>query len=346
MGLGLLLWASLICLMRFNGCAGFPAPKGNMYDDAQLSYIEASVAEQPEVVPAEPLLPNKPHAPEVNWVLNDEPIDWAPEEFDNFPLSSEHLSDQAMSQADSIPRESTSLEVAPSNSMPHSLRNADRSTSAYYGPYTAYASQDDSWLPEPVSSGSGVVDLDVGFPDTGSSAAGGDWHNHHLVFEEVFHYPSENTGPSHLDYGTVDNTAKGLSQADYMSNLFSTKYAFKLDDRSMPSYPVKEGDQPVSALMMQSSFPSSFSGEENPNYQPLNAKISFRLEETPDVNAHKVYQREAKQILHPAQSYIQLRDGYQQGRYLSKKSWRSSELPPQVLASSESVKGDDVLQKS
>lgn len=293
------------------------------------SYNNPSVEQQPELVPVEQKLPYTPTL-EVERPVNGKPIEWAPEDLNKpliFPLKPIYQQrDPAIPQPSSIQPESTSLNVAFSNGIPHALSSDDSthyaSETDYYEHASIFTSLPDSWEPEPVGE-YGEADLgsdsqNLGFK-SGYSADGGDWNNRRLVFEEVFQYPSEYTGSSPRNYG-----AGGYSLVNDMSKGSLTEFASNLDKSSFPS--------PINKSGMQSSFPSSFTGGKNLNfgqtsYKP-HSQISSWLPQKPVIDTQKeVSEREGEQdqnyVIHP-------RDAYHQARYLLYKSWRSPELTPPV----------------
>ncbi|XP_034448676.1 uncharacterized protein LOC117766073 [Hippoglossus hippoglossus] len=142
-------------------------------------------------------------------------------------------------------------------------------------------------------------------PNTGSSTHGGGSQNvPHLVYEEVFQYPSENAAQSPSD-GGVSNTAGG---AGYMSTGYSSEPSYQ-------KYPANAGAQQVATSAQMS-------------YQPQNPVASPEKE---------VSVRVSEPLLPPPppSSYIvQSRDSYRRSRYLFNKSRYSPGFAPPLAVRS------------
>lgn len=194
-------------------------------------------------------------------------------------------------------------------------------SSAYYDPAPSQPEESPGFDSGPVGSGHGVTDFNAG-----SSAHGSDSGNMpHLVYEDIFQYPSENTqasDPSHAGLASVG----GYSQAHHTNKGSLNENAL---EASFVSY------QPVAA-----------SGKGN-SYQPTNVKALPQLAPKPVISQEEVSQRVSEPIPHPPppppppppSSYIiQTRNGYQRLRYLHTKSSYSPEFPPPMPMRSLGVK--------
>ncbi|XP_071329830.1 DNA-directed RNA polymerase II subunit RPB1-like [Trachinotus anak] len=345
MVLGCLFCVSWFCLLLFDGSVGLPAIKGygypytadsrNIGDDGEddvltsptfesnwltsngqltdhTSYNKPSVAQQPVSVPAQQKLPNTPSAPQVERLVNGASRDWGLENLDK-PLT--------------FPLRPNYQPSAPEKLQPGPIQ--PQSTSYYYPapfytPQAAKSSSFDSWQPESVSSDHGVPNF-----NTGSSAHGGDSSNMpHLVFEEVFQYPSENSEPSAPSHSGISSPG-GYNHGHYVSESLTENALEPL----FPSYTANVGTQPVVAPGWGSSSRS---------YQPHNERTSPQLSQKVASYQNVVSQRVSEPILPPPPptSYIiQSRNGYQRGRYLLTDSSYSPEFPPPMPLSSPSVKG-------
>ncbi|XP_056257130.1 uncharacterized protein LOC130184996 isoform X2 [Seriola aureovittata] len=303
----------------------WPTSNSQPADGVYTSYNKPLVSQQPVSFPAQQKLPNTPGAPQVARLVNGMLRNWGLENLDKpliFPLRINYqLGHPEKSQPGPIQPQSPSFNVASSNSLHASPSTGGAthyaSSTAYYDPASSYTSQaakspsSDSWQPEPVNRDHGVADL-----NTGSSAHGGDSSNvPHLVFEDVFQYPSANTEPAAPSHGGISN-AGGYSQAHYVSEGSLTENAL---ETSFPSYPANVGAHPSSAFGKGSSSSS---------YQP-HERTSPQLPQKPVIGSQVASQRVSEPIPPPPPSYIsQSRTGYQRGGYLYAKSIYSPEFPP------------------
>ncbi|XP_039978852.1 DNA-directed RNA polymerase II subunit RPB1-like [Xiphias gladius] len=337
------VWNSLSSGSNWQASASQPT------DAVYTSYNKPSVAQQPVFVNTPQKLPN---ALEVEKPVNGDPRDWGLQNLAEpfiFPLKPNYLpSDPAKPQPYPIKPQATSLNAVASNSMKASPSTGGpvhhASLTAYYEPATSYTAQAakspslDSSQADPVSSGYKVTDLGFGSREkafnTGSSAHGGTLRNiPHLVFEEVFQYPSENTAPSPRYVGT-SSSAGGYSQAPYMSEGSPTGYA---SEPSFPSYPANVGAQPV-YTPGKGHLSSRFSGENlrfgQTSYQPH--ENSPRLPQKPDISTQTLpSQRVSEPILPPSPPIysMQSRSAYQRGRYVFSESTYSPQFPPPMPVS-------------
>lgn len=292
----------------------------------------------PGWAPSRQNVPNKPSDLEVERLVNGVQRVWGLENPDEplvFPLPS----DPAKPQHGPVQPQSTLLSVASTNGMPAYPSAGDStysSPTAYYAPSTtsqaAKSPSSESWQPEPDSSGYGVVDLNSG-------AAGGNIN--HLVYEDVFDYPSESAEPSH-SYGSTSNTAGWYGQATDESQESSTRYASTLEKPSAPWYPTNAGAQPVYPSRTESSSGGVNFNFGQAGYQPRDDKVSWRPQKTYNTQKVAVSQRVSEPILPPAPppSYIiQSRNGYQRGRYILKNTRYSPEFDAPMPVSSKGVKG-------
>lgn len=196
-------------------------------------YNKFSDAQWPGLVSSQQNLLNRPSAPAADKLVNGGSRYFELENLKSllFPSSPNQASNPAN------PRPGP----ASTNSMPSSPAGGSSlyvSQTANYEPiYLAPKFPSfDSWKPQPDGRDYGVVDSGFGSPDFNSgSSRDGASNIPHLVFEEVFQYPSETTGPS--------NTAGGYSQANYMSKGFSTGNAASLGGPSFPRNPTNVGAQ-------------------------------------------------------------------------------------------------------
>ncbi|CAB1457054.1 unnamed protein product [Pleuronectes platessa] len=150
-------------------------------------------------------------------------------------------------------------------------------------------------------------------PNTDSSTqGGGSQYVPHLVYEEVFQYPSGNEKQSPSD--GVSNTAGGPSQAGYMSTGSSSEYS---SEPSYQRYPSNAGAQQVSSSATGSSAPAQMS------YQQQNPVASPK-EEAPVRVSEPILPRPP-----PPPSYIiQYKNGFVRVSYLLNKSRYSPGLAP------------------
>ncbi|XP_028456509.1 uncharacterized protein LOC114570389 [Perca flavescens] len=260
MALGLLFWVSCICFLLFDDSAGLPSVKGYGYPykadfhnmgDAREDEVETgqasdyqptgpfytrynkfSDAQWPGLVSSQQNLPNRPSVPAADKLVNGGSRYFKLENLKSllFPSSPNQASNPAKPRPGPASTNSMLSSPAGGSSLYHSQ------TANYEPIYQAPKFPSfDSWKPLPDGRDYGVVD-DSGFgsPNSGSSR-GGVSNIPHLVFEEVFQYPSETTGPS--------NTAGGYSKANYMSKGFSTGNATSLGGPSFPRNPTNVGAQ-------------------------------------------------------------------------------------------------------
>ncbi|XP_044036853.1 uncharacterized protein LOC122868701 [Siniperca chuatsi] len=361
MALGLLLLVSWISFLLFDDSTGLPAIKGfryqsqidsrNLIDDGEdevftsptlsnrrasnnqptgpvyTSYNKPLVAQQPDLVPSRQNLPDSASVPEVEKLVNGEPRDWGLGNLDkplSFPLNFNYQpNDPAKPQPGPVQPQS-SLDTLPAT------RYA--SAAVYYEPAPSFTSEAaespsfESWQPEPVSSAA-------------YSTAGGDSSNvPHLVYENVFHYPSENTEPSQ-SYGAVSNIAGGSGQ---MTEGSSNGDASTLAEQSFPSYPTNVGAQPVFSYGMGSP---STSREENLNfgqtdYQPHQLPW---YPQKPLFTQKDEFSQGLSELSRPrpplSSRIVQSRNGYKRRSYLFNKSRYSPELGPQMPVSWKGVGG-------
>ncbi|XP_031168298.1 uncharacterized protein LOC116059399 [Sander lucioperca] len=335
MAVGRLFWVSCISFLLFDDSAGLPSMKGygypykadlrNMGDAKEdevetgqasddqptgpvyTSYNKLSVAQWPGLFPSRQNLPNRPSASAADKLVNGGSSHFVFENLKSrlFPLSP----NQASNPAKPWPGPASTNRMPPSTAGGSSLYV---SQTANYEP-TLSASQAakfpsfDSWKPQPDGSDYGVVD-DSGFgsPNFNSgSSRGGVSNIPHLVYEEVFQYPSEYTGPS--------NTAGGYSQANYMSKGFSTGNAASLGGPSFPWNPTNVGAQ-------------------------MGLK-GFWLPQKPVVGTQNaVVNRRVSQTILPPSSYRKSSNGYQTARYMPA-------FPNPMPVSSKGVQGQPAAPK-
>ncbi|XP_049924594.1 uncharacterized protein LOC126405092 [Epinephelus moara] len=217
--------------------------------------------------------------------------------------------------------QSTSLSVASANRMPASPAGGSTSPALFSPSQAAQSPGFDSWKPGPVSSGYGVYENPNQDFTSGSS-------HPHLVYEEVFQYPSENTGPS-------SSTAGGYSQANYMSGGSASTQG----EPSFPRYPTNVGTKPVFPFGLHLGF----------------GKTGFRLRDRISQLRQKAFnapkavvpQRVSEPVPPPPPpSYIvQSRNGYQRAIRLLSHSKYSPEFPSPMPVRSQGVKGQPAAPK-
>ncbi|XP_037647350.1 leucine-rich repeat extensin-like protein 5 [Sebastes umbrosus] len=364
MALGLILRVSWISFLLFDRSAGIPTERGygypykedshNIGDDGEdealtsptfdesdwqasnnqptgpvyTSYNKPAVAQWPGSVTSQHNPPYTASAREVEKLTNGAARDWGwdnPEQLLLFPLNPNYQpSDPAEPQPGQPQSTSLGVPASPAGgSILSSPAGADEpapsSTSQAAG-----SPNSESWQPVPVSSGYGVADYPNQDLNSGSTG-GGSSSTPHLVYEDVFQYPPENTGAS-------SNTAGGYSQGYPMSKGSST--ASTPEGPSLPSNPTNEGAQPV--------HPSSSGGEPlnlgQTDHQPREENPS-PIPQTPAVSTQdvQVTQRLSEPIRPPPpppspsppplpRYFIQSRNGYQRARYLFSKSRYSPEF--------------------
>lgn len=347
MALGLLLWVSWITFLVFDSSAGSSVIQGyakkidarNIGDDEEdemltfdLSDLQASnnqptvsaytsnnnpsVAQWPHLVPSRQNQPNRHGVPEAGRLVNGGPREWGLGNLEKplmFPLSPVYQpNDPAKPQpGPALPQ---SLSVASTNRMPDSPAGGSslyQSLPAHSEPALPYQAANSPSF-ESVSSGHSVS----GHPNQDPNR-GGSGNNPHLVYEEVFEYPNENTGPS-------SNTAGQHSQPNYRGKGSTSRRG----GPSFPSFPTK--------LSTKFAFPS---GKKILELLPKPAIKTTKTELT---------QRVRKPILPPPppSSYIvQSRNGYQRARYILSHSKYSPEFPSPMPANLKGVKGQPAAPK-
>ncbi|XP_042361089.1 protein transport protein Sec31A-like [Plectropomus leopardus] len=299
----------------------------------------------PSALPSHQNLPNKPSVPEVDRLVNGAARDWGlenPKEPIVFPLGQNYLPSfsaqpqpgpvqpqpgPVQPQPGPVQPQSTSLGVASVNSMPAapaggSSLYASPASNYKPAPSTSQAAMSpnvESWAPQPVDRGYGVS-ANQGFTSNSNNAP-------HRVYEEVFHYPSDNTGSS---------SSGGSSQANYIGK----ESASKLARPSFPRFPTNVGPQPVFPPGLGLKFGKTA-------FWPH--KI-FQQPKKPVVNTQKVLvtQRVSEPVLPPLppSSYIvQSRNGYQRTGNLISHSKYTPEFAPPMPVSSKGVKGQPAAPK-
>ncbi len=296
-------------------------PAGTLY----TSYNKPTVAQQPGWGQPPQNLPYTPTAPEEERPVNGAPKDWGLATPGQLLPVNYQPSAPAVPQPGPVQPQSTSLGVASTNLMPASpsAGGSTSSPTAYYKPAPSSTSQAatsrsfDTWQPVPVSSGYALA---------GSSAAGsGSSKTPHLVYEDVFQYPSENTASSRI-YGAISNTVGGYGPADYMRRGSSTGYA-----PTRLRYPTNAGARPV----YLSGLGSASSG--HTNYRPRD-EISTQPQK-PGVSTRKVaVSQRVSELIYPNYMF-QARNGYQLGRYRFSQTRYTPAYPAPVPVSSTGVKG-------
>ncbi|XP_051244825.1 lipoma-preferred partner homolog isoform X2 [Dicentrarchus labrax] len=348
MALGLLLQVTSISFLLFDGGVGVPAIKGygypyksdssNMVEEEVMTWPTFDQSnwqssnnppagsvyttnKKPEFTqsawaPSRQNLPNTPSSREVERLTDGLSRPWGLETADKpllFPLK---LTDPAKPQPGPVQPQSAPLGVASTYSMPSSP-SAGGPTSYYAPSSTSPAAQSPSfasWQPEPDSSGYGMIGYNAGSSaDSGANVP-------HLVYEEVFQYPSSNTEPS--SNGAISNAAGGSS--------------IKYNSPLLPSYPPN--------IVAQPAYPSGmrgFPGGVRPNIGQTGKprdEISSLPQKTV-IRTQKVVSQRLTEPVPPSRYIIQSRNGYQQHQHHLSKSSYSPEFPPLMPVRSKAVKG-------
>ncbi|XP_062264557.1 uncharacterized protein LOC133971285 isoform X1 [Platichthys flesus] len=272
MALGCFLWISGICFLLFNGNVGLPAMKGYGY-------------------------PYNTDSKNMGDYVEDEALmsyDWQPS--DGQPSAAAYTSynkPAALWEPISVATQQT----VPSAPAVESFVNSESRDWSLENP--------NSPLMFPLSHNykpSNPAGPQPG-PNTDSSTqGGGSQYVPHLVYEEVWQYPSENAAQSPSD--GVSNTAGGAGQAGYTSTGSSTEYS---SEPSYQMYPSNAGAQQVASSATGSSAPAQMS------YQPQ--PVASPKEEVP-VGVSEPILRPP-----PPPSYIiKYKDGFVRVRHLLNKS--------------------------
>lgn len=168
--------------------------------------------------------------------------------------------------------------------------------------------------------------------NTGSNTDGGDSTvNAHLVFEEVFKFPSTTDGLSDPRYNEISNTVGGYRKFKKLG--FSPGTATQ-GNPSFQTYLSKVRDRPAFPFRRASPYPS---------FTPL--KLDFSrpgrnifswFKQQPFFTTHEVSQRVSEPVI---PSYIvQSRNGYWRNRSLFTNSNYSPEYPSPIVVRSKDVK--------
>lgn len=183
----------------------------------------------------------------------------------------------------------------------------------------------ESWQPQPDSSGVGVI-----YSNTDSSAAGS--NTNHLVYEDVFQYPSENAEPL-PSYGSISSIAGGNGQATDESQESLVSYAPTLVRPSnAAAQPVYQSRERFPGAMDVNFVQTGYQPYES-SWQPQKPFNSQKVEDA---------QRVSEPVFPPAPppSYIiQSRNGYQRAKYILKNSRYLPHLTAPMNARSKGIKG-------
>lgn len=265
-----------------------------------------TAVQQPDWAPAQQ---NIPSGPEVERLIHDVPRVWG-------------LEDPQKPQLGPVQPQSTLLGDS-----------TYASPTIYYAPSTSQAANSpsaESWQPD--SSGYSMVDL-----NTDSSAAG---NTNHLVYEDVFHYPSKSAEPPQ-SYGSISNAAGGSGQSNLESQESSTRGASAFGTHSFPRYPTNAGAWLVSPARMESFHRGVNFNFGHTGYRPHDG-VSLHPQKAAKTQKVEVSQRVHDPIFPPAPppSYIvQSRNGYQQGRHVLSHTRYSPEFNAPMPINSKGGEG-------
>ncbi|XP_033998902.1 DNA-directed RNA polymerase II subunit RPB1-like isoform X1 [Trematomus bernacchii] len=194
MALGPLFRVSWICLLLCDFTVGLPIAREYGYP-----YYEDPSYKQPGSGSAIPQL-NAQRAPAVEGLINGGSTDWGQENPLEFPLNLNYPP-IAPANSQQSPIQSPSTNGMPAYPAVVFTREAALEPAASSTSNVVKFPSVESWQPKPASSGSSLANQNINL----GSRESGSRNIPHLVFEDVFQYPSENIDTS--------NTAGGYGQA-------------------------------------------------------------------------------------------------------------------------------------
>ncbi|KAK1877728.1 Medium-chain specific acyl-CoA dehydrogenase mitochondrial [Dissostichus eleginoides] len=218
---------SWICLLLCDFTVGLPIARGYGYP-----YYEDPSYQQPGSGSATPQL-NAQRAPAVEGLINGGSTDWGQENLENpleFPLSPNYPP-IAPANSQQSPVQSRTTNGMPAHPAVVFTREAAFEPAPSSTSNVVKFPSVESWQPKPASNGSSLANQNINLGSRESDSR----NIPHLVFEDVFQYPSENIDTS--------NTAGGYGQAGGQGT--STGSAPPPKGPSFPKNPANERAQPA-----------------------------------------------------------------------------------------------------